>query len=120
VERYSALAQRLSEGRPWLLSLGPADAAAEPLARDPNVVVTRDLAPRALGALLAQSGTYVGNDSGVSHLAAAWGARTIALFGPTQPATWSPIGPRVRTLRAEDQRMESISVDEVARVVEER
>jgi heptosyltransferase III len=117
VDRYAALARRLGD-RPWLLSLGPADEAAEPLAREPNAVVTRDLPPRALGALLARAGVYVGNDSGVSHLAAAVGVPTVALFGPTSPDVWAPVGPRVRIIRAADQRMESIPVDEVARVIE--
>jgi heptosyltransferase III len=118
VDRYAALARRLARDRPWLLSLGPADEAAEHLACEPNAVVTRDLPPRALGALLARAGLYVGNDSGVSHLAAAVGTPTVALFGPTSPAVWAPVGPRVRIVRATGQRMESIAVDEVERAVE--
>jgi ADP-heptose:LPS heptosyltransferase len=41
----------------------------------------------------------VGSDSGVTHLAAACGANTVALFGPTQPAAWGPRGERVAILR---------------------
>jgi ADP-heptose:LPS heptosyltransferase len=51
-----------------------------------------------LAARLAGCRGYVGNDSGVSHLAGLCGARTIALFGPTDPKVWSPIGPDVRIL----------------------
>jgi ADP-heptose:LPS heptosyltransferase len=68
---------------------------------------------RVLGALLARAALYVGNDSGVTHLAAAWGAPTLALFGPTDPAQWAPLGPRVRTLRAPDGRMPSLGVASV-------
>jgi ADP-heptose:LPS heptosyltransferase len=68
-----------------------------------------------LGAVLARAGVYVGNDSGVSHLAAAWGARVLALFGPTDPAQWAPVGPRVRVLRAKDTKMESLPLEEVER-----
>ena len=39
-----------------------------------------------LGAALARAGLFLGNDAGVSHLAAATGAPTLALFGPTDPA----------------------------------
>jgi ADP-heptose:LPS heptosyltransferase len=117
IERYAALARRVSEGRPWLLSLGPADEKLEALAEAPNVVVTRHLPPRALGALLSSAGAYVGNDSGVSHVAAAWGVRTVALFGPTDPGTWGPVGPHVRTLRAADGRLETLSVEDVAGAV---
>ena len=35
------------------------------------------------------------------HLAAMLGLPTLALFGPTDPATWAPRGPHVRVLRHE-------------------
>ncbi|MFQ5693406.1 MAG: glycosyltransferase family 9 protein, partial [Nitrospinota bacterium] len=52
-----------------------------------------------LAALLSEARGYVGCDSGVTHLAAACGAPTVALFGPTDPAVWGPRGERVVTLR---------------------
>jgi heptosyltransferase-3 len=54
-----------------------------------------------LALLLSSCDLYVGNDSGVSHLAGMCGAPTVALFGPTDPRLWRPLGPRVRVLRAE-------------------
>jgi ADP-heptose:LPS heptosyltransferase len=65
--------------------------------------VLRDLPLPQLAAKLAAAALYIGNDSGVTHLAAAAGAPTIALFGPTDPATWAPIG-TVRVLRHCDAR----------------
>ena len=41
---------------------------------------------------------FVGCDSGPTHLAAALGIPTLALFGPTDPALWAPIGPRTTVL----------------------
>jgi heptosyltransferase-3 len=41
---------------------------------------------------------YVGNDSGITHLAAAAGVATIALFGPTPPGIWGPRGKNVTIL----------------------
>jgi ADP-heptose:LPS heptosyltransferase len=38
---------------------------------------------------------FVGNDSGITHLAAAMGVQTLAVFGPTNPAMYRPIGPEV-------------------------
>jgi ADP-heptose:LPS heptosyltransferase len=38
---------------------------------------------------------FIGNDSGMTHLAAYWGCPTIALFGPTDPRIWGPVGRRV-------------------------
>ena len=46
-------------------------------------------------------GGFVGHDSGPTHLAAMLGLPTLALFGPTDPAVWSPLGPRVTVLRHE-------------------
>ena len=48
-----------------------------------------------LGCWLASARVYIGNDSGISHLAAAVGIPTIVLFGPTDPAVWAPCGSRV-------------------------
>lgn len=66
--------------------------------------VIRGLSPRQLAAVLAAGRCYVGNDSGVTHLAAASGVPTLAIFGPTDPTCWGPRGARVRILRACDRR----------------
>ena len=42
---------------------------------------------------------FVGNDSGITHIAAYWGTPTVALFGPTDPAVWGPVGRRVQVVR---------------------
>jgi ADP-heptose:LPS heptosyltransferase len=55
---------------------------------------------RRLAALLSRADAYVGNDSGVRHLSAAVGTPTLALFGPSDPATWAPRGSMVRVLAA--------------------
>jgi heptosyltransferase III len=49
------------------------------------------LAQRLAGCL-----AYLGNDSGVSHLAGLCGTRSVVLFGATSPDVWRPVGPRVR------------------------
>jgi heptosyltransferase-2 len=113
-QRFASLIEHLSAGRPFLLVEGPADAdTVAPLAPLPSAVRARELPPRVLGAVLAHAALYVGNDSGVSHLAAAWGAPVLALFGPTDPAQWAPVGPRVKVLRAADGRMESLELQDV-------
>jgi ADP-heptose:LPS heptosyltransferase len=52
-----------------------------------------------VAALLARSRVYLGNDSGVSHLAAALNVRTLALFGPTDARQWAPRGEKVILVR---------------------
>jgi heptosyltransferase-3 len=111
--RFAELARRLSPDAPWLLVEGPADrGAVAPLETLPGAVVVRNAPPRVLGALLARSRAYVGNDSGVTHLAAAWGAPTVALFGPTDPAVWAPEGSHLAVAHADD--IASIPVEAVA------
>jgi ADP-heptose:LPS heptosyltransferase len=51
-----------------------------------------------LAARLAGCHAYVGNDSGVSHLAGLCGARTVVLFGPSSPAVWRPLGAQVHVM----------------------
>jgi heptosyltransferase-3 len=110
--RFRALADRLTGDQGWLLVEGPADQAAADALRE-GAVAAKELPPRVLGALLSRSGLYVGNDSGVSHLASAYGAPVVALFGPTDPAVWRPLGRRVHALRSATGRLESLGVDEV-------
>jgi ADP-heptose:LPS heptosyltransferase len=51
-------------------------------------------------ALIARAQFYVGPDTAITHLAAATGVPTVALFGPTDPALWKPPSPLVRALRS--------------------
>jgi ADP-heptose:LPS heptosyltransferase len=60
---------------------------------------------------LRTASVFIGNDSGPSHLAGVMGLPTVALFGPTDPAVWKPMGPRVRVLHR--PALETIAVDDV-------
>jgi heptosyltransferase III len=44
----------------------------------------------ALGYLLSRAAVYIGTDTAVSHMAAAVGAPTVVLFGPSNPVKWGP------------------------------
>lgn len=48
-----------------------------------------------LACWLAGARLYIGNDSGITHLAAAVGTPVVAIFGPTDPQVWAPRGKRV-------------------------
>lgn len=63
-----------------------------------GAVVARNLNLGELSALLARTELYLGNDSGVSHLAAALGVVTAVLFGPSNVSRWSPQGKNVTVL----------------------
>lgn len=68
-----------------------------------------------LACWIAGARCYVGNDSGITHLAAATGIRTIPLFGPTDPGIWAPRGENVRVIRR--QQLTGITVEDVLQAV---
>jgi ADP-heptose:LPS heptosyltransferase len=73
--------------------LGPAE---EEWLRRPDALPAMPL--EELAGVLAGARLFVGNDSGISHLAAAAGCPTVAIFGSTNPAIWKPAGPRVHVV----------------------
>lgn len=62
-------------------------------------------------ACLEGAALFVGNDSGLMHLAAAAGAPTLGLFGPTPAAEYAPAGPRSAAVLASGARMQDLSVE---------
>jgi ADP-heptose:LPS heptosyltransferase len=44
---------------------------------------------------------FIGNDSGISHMAAALGIPTLTIFGPTDPKVWAPRGEKAAVVRRE-------------------
>ena len=119
-ERFVSLIERLrGDGRPVKVVLGeveremfsPADVrqleAASHVVRPATYVNLLDE--------ITASAAFVGNDTGPSHLAGIVGLPTVALFGPSNPDQWRPLGPRVRVVRAES--MEEIGVEQVVGVV---
>ena len=62
---------------------------------------------------LSQATLFIGHDSGVTHVAAATGLATVALFGPTDPTIWAPNGDQVIVIKSPDQTMPGLSVENV-------
>lgn len=54
-----------------------------------------------LASVMEGSRLFIGNDSGITHLAAALGLPTVAIFGPTDPEAWSPRGKKIWVVRKE-------------------
>lgn len=92
---------RTSGAIPVILE-GPADREpAERLMRScvSSPIVLKGLDLLTLAGVLAQASLFVGQDSGVTHMAGLIGVRTVALFGPTDPARWAPSGTKVTVLQ---------------------
>ncbi len=64
-----------------------------------------------LASILARCALYIGNDSGVTHLAAVLGVPTVALFGPTDAQVWGPRGAQVAIVRSPTQRMDDLTLE---------
>ena len=77
-----------------------------------NVRFARNLPLPRLAAVLERS-IFIGQDSGISHLAAAVGADCILLFGPTDPNVWAPRNENVRVLSAPDGRLSDLQIETV-------
>jgi heptosyltransferase-2 len=65
-------------------------------------------------AALFETSLFLGHDSGISHVAAAVGARSILLFGPSNPDVWAPANRSVTVLRAPEGDLRLLDVQAVA------
>ncbi len=103
VERFLELARRLgSNGWMAAFMIGPVEldlfggSFAERLGSTAPVISEPDLVRAA--SIIAGSTVVVGNDAGMTHVAAAVGTPTVAIFGATDPTVWRPLGPNVRVV----------------------
>ena len=99
---FEELASRIP-GSKILLGPGEGNEASLPL---PDVLQ-----------LLRHCRCYIGNDSGITHLAAYAGCPSLALFGPTDPRMWGPIGRRSRVIWK--AKLEDIRAEEVLTALEQ-
>jgi len=123
-DNFAAVARRLHErGIQVLLTWGPKEKTLGQRVLSEmrfQPIVAAGLRLRPLAALLAHVDLFVCNDTGVMHVAAAVGAPTLAIFGPTDPYQWAPLGDHVTALRAQDGRCVSVSVEEVLGKIEQQ
>lgn len=103
IDRYIELILWLNEemNAQVLLISGPADTDTVEELRikgNDNFILVDKLPLPFLSAVIKRCNLFIGNDSGITHLAAAVGTPTVAIFGSTDPNTWGPRGERVRIL----------------------
>jgi ADP-heptose:LPS heptosyltransferase len=92
LSKFQALAARLERIMPVHWCAGDDDPPLPGAVRIPDLF--------GLAQWLARAGLFIGNDSGISHLAAAVGTPVLAIFGPTDPAIWAPRGIHVRVVES--------------------
>jgi len=104
LEWFLDLALRLERERAvspvFLTGEADAEVAAQLSACAPHRTHLRDVSLMEAAHVLAGAVAYAGNDSGITHLAAALGVPTLAVFGPSDPEQWGPRGEQVRIVRA--------------------
>ena len=115
--RHVAEWWRDSEDREVLILLGPAEAEEGEYWRRYGHAET-SLELQQVASILIRASCYIGNDSGVSHLAGAVGAQGVVIFGPTRPEQWRPLGGGLQVIKNTCYRekwpdREGISLEEV-------
>lgn len=147
VESFAALAKSLRTTHPDLSFLVPISSSEEDrklaekflLSFNDSCVEVVQLSLSELALKISQASFYLGNDTGLKHIAAAFGLKTITFFGPEEPLEWHPYDLRrhlffwahgfdARTkmglpclLKQFDnsKKLEEISVEEVSRVLKD-
>jgi heptosyltransferase III len=120
--KWVLLLERLLEETRFRIMIVGGEAEGERLERLASLVpperlkLARNLSLTDLGTLLQQCAGFVGHDSGISHLAAAVGLRSVLLWGHTRPEIWQPRNDGVILVRAASG-LEDLSVDEVSRAI---
>jgi heptosyltransferase-2 len=117
LDRFIQLACDLSSWVRPIAILGPAEHAMEPSFQERQVTALTGVNLEVVAALAHYARAFVGNDSGVSHLAAAAQACGVVIFGPTDPIRWQPLG-EVTVLRREP--LDALGVAEVLQALRAR
>jgi hypothetical protein len=69
---------------------------------EPGTLSVNGLTLPQAAALLQRSDLYLGNDSGISHLAGVVGASGVVVFGPSDPAVWAPQSDSLHVVHASE------------------
>lgn len=78
-----------------------ANAVLQSVAQERRIDLVGELTLGEVGACLARCAFFVGNDSGLMHMAAASGIPTLGLFGPSRETLYAPFGARGAFVRPE-------------------
>jgi len=122
VSAFAALTTRLSSQFDAVVLLGSKEdaVACEQLQTSvslPCLNLAGETSLLQAAAILQRSELFIGNDSGLGHIAAARGTPTLTLFGPGEPERYHPWHPRARWLQSDSGEIADIRIDEVVALV---
>ena len=109
VEKFAALARWVADelAAQLLVVRGEADERAAQklteLVGERPITVAQGLKLVELAAVLERCVLFLGNDSGITHLAAAVGTPTVAVFGAASLPIWEPLGEHTRVVQFGEQ-----------------
>jgi heptosyltransferase-3 len=126
---FIALAQQLLVGdfagyRPAIICAGHERERALPMLdalahHQPIDLTTGDAHLLGIFACMQRASAFVGNDSGLMHMAAAAGIPTLGLFGPTPATVYQPWGARANFITAAEKDLAKLEVAHVATIFTE-
>ena len=100
LDRFLELADVLAErGLQPQFVCGPAETDLDAKIKNQNRPVHGFRELTNLTEWIETAAGYIGNDSGISHLTAFMGIPSVVIFGPADPARWTPPGARVQIVR---------------------
>ncbi len=120
--RYRALLETQAQAFDGAIVVGGRNDLAAPLTFEGLALPVADLSDRTdlitAAAAIARASAFVGNDSGLGHIAAALNVPCLTVFGPGDAARYRPWGTCVEVVQAPHENLEELSVTNVASALE--
>lgn len=118
IELAKGLLERMPNSRPLLICAPHEQPRIQPMidalaSHYPITLCDGSAHLLSVFACLQRAKLFVGNDSGIMHMAAAAGIPTFGIFGPTPVAVYRPIGAKAHTIAADNGELASITVKDV-------
>jgi ADP-heptose:LPS heptosyltransferase len=97
-----------------VILLGPAEEDDAESWRSAGYEPLTGVGIAAVATLMTSASAWVGNDSGMSHLAGALGMRGVVIFGPTRPRRWRPLGGRLTAIEIDGRSVAAVTQEVLA------
>jgi heptosyltransferase-2 len=121
-EKYAAIAGRLAKefDAGIVVTSGPMDREPMELLRKHmqcEYLLIENKPIREVAAIIDSLDLFLANDTGIMHVAGASKTNLLALFGPSDPLLWAPIGAKNRYIASKNKTMEGLSEEEVYNMI---